>query len=279
MPADQFAYDPPPVGPWLGLNGNSDGAWTGAIGDFTIHHIVYDRGGDPGLDWQAGELLARRWHAHRRRERAGQVGRGRHDPRHRDRVRRLQRRSDTPIRTSRRVAGQISSYVAGFIASASAIHERYPTAIFEPMNEPWFFTTPKYNGAEYANVIARLLPAARAAGIPLAADLRRRPTAADRTRERWNGRRLDARDVPRPATAAERKSKAGTSIPTDRRAAANTKHSLGIQSVAEVQKLMSSGQNNIIVSEVGYCARDVDADPQLRRATQKPKQHPGGAPG
>lgn len=56
-PSDQFAYDPPPRGPWLGLNGNSDASWTGAIGDFTMHRIVYDRGGDPGIDWQAGELL------------------------------------------------------------------------------------------------------------------------------------------------------------------------------------------------------------------------------
>ncbi|HEX4836916.1 MAG TPA: IPT/TIG domain-containing protein, partial [Solirubrobacteraceae bacterium] len=28
-PADQFAYDPAPSGPWLGLNGNSAGAYLG----------------------------------------------------------------------------------------------------------------------------------------------------------------------------------------------------------------------------------------------------------
>ncbi len=40
LPGDRFAYDPVPHGPWLGLDGNSSGAWTGAIGDFTFHHIV-----------------------------------------------------------------------------------------------------------------------------------------------------------------------------------------------------------------------------------------------
>ena len=57
LPADRFAYDPVPHGAWLGLDGNSDSSWTGEIGDFTAHHIVYDRGGGPGIEWQAGELL------------------------------------------------------------------------------------------------------------------------------------------------------------------------------------------------------------------------------
>jgi len=39
--------------------------------------------------------------------------------------------------------------------------------LFEPINEPWGYTTPQYGGAQYADVIAALLPAARAAGIPL----------------------------------------------------------------------------------------------------------------
>ena len=55
-------------------------------------------------------------------------------------------------------------------------------------------------------------------------------------------------------------------------------HSLGIQSVAEVQQLMTSGQNNIIVSEVGYCAPDVSPNPTARatRSRQTAPRRPRG---
>jgi hypothetical protein len=261
VPSDQFAYDPPPSGPWLGLNGNSDAAWTGAIGDFTMHHIVYDRGGDPGVDWQAGELLEEGGTptaggiALARSIAAGMVpditiqyagynGELRSDP-------------NFPAG-----AGKISSYVHGFISSARAIHERYPTAIFEPMNEPWFYTAPKYNGAEYADVIARLLPEARAAGIPL-----QQVYVAAYGADRTPGGGLAGGWVPAMYHAQPRLQ---TEIqgwyfhPYGPPSGSELEHSLGIQSVAEVQKLMTSGQNNIIVSEVGYCARDVGPDPNCQ---------------
>ena len=67
--ADQFAYDPAPHGPWLGLDGNSDGSWTGSIGDFTFHNIVYDRGGGPGDRLAGGRAPGRRRRTDHRAER------------------------------------------------------------------------------------------------------------------------------------------------------------------------------------------------------------------
>ena len=52
--------------------------------------------------------------------------------------------------------------------------------------------------------------------------------------------------------------------------------SLGIQSVPEVQRLMTSGQNNIIVSEVGYCAPDVSPNANCSGPRRGRKQHSGG---
>jgi hypothetical protein len=65
--------------------------------------------------------------------------------------------------------GRLSSYVQGFVKTAKAILQADPSeqVLLEPMNEPWGYTTPQYNGAEYAAVIASLLPQAKAAGIPL----------------------------------------------------------------------------------------------------------------
>jgi hypothetical protein len=255
VPADQFAYDPKPAGPWLGLDGNSDGAWTGSIGDFTLHNIVYDRGGNPGLDWQAGELLqeggtptegaralaksvAAAMTPDIVIEYSGYNGNDNSDP-------------NFPSSPA-----QISSYVAGFIASARAIHQRYPTAIFEPMNEPWFFTTPKYNAAEYANVISGLLPAVRAAGIPLEeifiAGYGTDRNASGETAGGW----IPAMYKAQPRLQSE--IQGWYFHPYGPPSGSEQEGSLGIQSVAQVQKLMSSGQNNIIVSEVGYCAPDVN---------------------
>lgn len=254
LPGDRFAYDPVPRGPWLGLDGNSFGSWTGAIGDFTFHHIVYDRGGDPGIGWDAGEPLEEGGRptsggtALARSIAAGMI-------------------PDINIEYSAYTGdlqtdpnfpasdAQVSSYVEGFVSSARAIHERYPGAIFEPMNEPWFYTTPQYNGAEYANVIARLLPAARAAGIPLE-QIYVAAYGADRNANgELAGGWVPAMYGAQPQLQTE--IEGWYFHPYGPPKGSGVEKSEGIQSVPEVQRLMTSGQNNIIVSEVGYCALDV----------------------
>jgi IPT/TIG domain len=254
LPGDRFAYDPVPHGPWLGLDGNSAGAWTGAIGDFTFHHIVYDRGGDPGLDWYAGQPLEEGGQptaggaALARSVAAGMIpdinieypdytGDGQTDP-------------NFPASDA-----EVTAYVEGFVSSARAIHERYPGAIFEPMNEPWFYTTPQYNGAEYADVIARLLPAARASGIPLG-QIYVAAYGADRNANgELAGGWVPAMYGAQPQLQTE--IEGWYFHPYGPPKGSGLEKSAGIQSLPEVQRLMTSGQNNIIVSEVGYCAPDV----------------------
>jgi hypothetical protein len=256
LPVDRFAYDPVPRGPWLGLDGNSFGSWTGAIGDFTFHHIVYDRGGDPGIEWYAGEpleqggrltvggvALAKSIAAGMipdiNIEYSGYTGDAHTDP-------------NFPAG-----AAGVSAYVQGFVSSARAIHERYPGVIFEPMNEPWFYTTPQFNGAEYADVIAQLLPAAKAAGIPLD-QIYVAAYGADRNSNgELAGGWVPAMYGAQPQLQSE--IEGWYFHPYGPPQGSSLEKSAGIQSVPEVQRLMTSGQNNIIVSEVGYCAPDVSS--------------------
>ncbi len=245
-PADQFAYDPAPSGPWLGLNGNSASAYLGSIGDFTAHNIVYDRGGGSessgnGIEWSAGEL-PKAGDDLEKSINAGMIpivtieyaGYGSHkfgeaDP-------------NFPTGT------KITTYVEGFVKSAKAIREAYPgkQILFEPINEPWGYTEPGYNGAEYANVIAKLLPEAQAAGIPLG------NVYVAAYGRHWVSKMYEAQ------------SKLKTEIegwyfhpygPPNGTAEENGQ---GIQSVPNVQAEMTSGQNNIIVSEIGYWTHDVN---------------------
>lgn len=72
-----------------------------------------------------------------------------------------------------RTAAGAEAYARGFAATASSIRRAYPgrRILFEPMNEPWDWASPagtqsgKLAASEYAAVLARVLPAARAAGI------------------------------------------------------------------------------------------------------------------
>jgi hypothetical protein len=253
-PTDQFAFNPRPTSAWLGLDGNSGGVKPERLREFAAKGIVYDRGGGPWLDWTAGELLDRRGRpteggaALAVSTRAGMIpdvtieyraynGYYRSDP-------------DFPQRSTEtqeaRGTETIAGYVKGFIASAKAIHARYPSAIFEPMNEPWGYTTPQYNGAEYADVIAKLLPAAKAAGIPLSSIY---VGAASRS---W----VTAMYAARPRLETEIQ---GWYLhPYGPPNSEGENRGDGIQSLPEVRQSMTSGQNNIIVSEVGYCAVDVN---------------------
>ena len=253
-PGDQFAFDPNPATAWLGLDGNSGGVRPERLREFAAEGIVYDRGGGPWLDWTAGELLARRGRPTEGGEAlAVSTGAGmipdvtiEYRAYHGDYL------SDPDFpqqRTKQQQARDmetISGYVKGFIASARAIHARYPSAIFEPMNEPWGYTTPQYNAAEYANVIAKLLPAVKAAGIPLSSIY---VGAASR---RW----VTAMYAAHPQLESEIE---GWYLhPYGPPNSTGENQGDGIQSLPEVRQAMTSGQNNIIVSEVGYCADDVN---------------------
>ncbi len=287
VPRDQFAYDPAPASPWLGLDGNSisnpaTGDWLGPVNLFARRHVAYDR----TFELIAGQLP---------RE-AGSSG-GRAPSRFEDGlaydheygmipVSPIEYRgyphdySSDPNFPQGRVAGEagkdtIAGYVAGFIRSASAIlrlvARRYPgmPVLFEPINEPWGYTTPQYDGAEYADVIAALLPRAAAAGIPLSdiyVGAIGEGCAAECVADGW----VPAMYAAQPALQTEIQ---GWYLhPYGAASGVGQGASEGIESLPLVQAQMTSGQSNILVSEVGYC------DDQLNSTLEDPPCQGAGEP-
>ncbi len=228
VPAGRYAYDPPPNGPWLGLNGNSSRG-LGPVDEFVEHHVVYDRSGP--VEWLAGEPLS-----------AGERG--------------LTASLDAgmiPVVTiefsgysncsweSRCLPtseAAIREYVTGFVDSAAEIEARYPAAgiLFEVVNEPWGYGTP----AQYAAILARLEPEAARVGLPLS------QIYAGATGGGWVGALYKARPL------LQTEVKGWYLHPYVHTAAA------GIGSLPQVQSEMTSGQNNLSVSELGFCAPDVN---------------------
>jgi IPT/TIG domain-containing protein len=239
VPTDQFGYDPAPSSRWLGLNGNGS-TFLGPVGTFEQLGVVYDRSGP--LDWPAGRV-----------------------PTEGDRLETDINDGMIPVITleykgykggfnsdrkfpSEPKSRRLKKYVAGFIASATAILETYPgkTILLEPTNEPWGYTTPQYNGAAYANVIAALLPAAAQAHIPLSSIY----VAA--YGKHW------VQQMYASQPQLQREIQGWYFHPYGPPSGSTEENSRGIQSLPSVQAEMTSGQNNIIVSEVGYCAGDVN---------------------
>jgi IPT/TIG domain len=246
-PKDQFAYDAPPSGPWLGLNGNSSN-YLGPVDAFSKHEIVYDRSGP--IDWIAGELLREDGRPTSDADAlAADISNGMIP------VITIEYRgyegeyaSDPRFPTAQRGSRTLQEYIEGFLSSASAILAAYPgrTILFEPMNEPWGYTKPQFNGAEYADVIARLLPAARLADLPLSSIY---VAASGR---HWISQMYKAQ----PSLQSE--VQGWYFHPYGPASGSHGEDSQGIQSLPHVQREMTSGQNNIIVSEIGYCAEDVN---------------------
>lgn len=168
-PYDQFGYDAAPTALWLGLNGNNS-TYLGSVPYWAEREVVYDRGGP--IEFTAGELPKGGVETDVEDgmipvvviEYEGYDGQYKADPEF------PQKRSGKEIAEGKNT---IKTYVHGFVKTALAVlHEaanKDPEVpvLLESMNEPWGYTTPQYNGAEYAEVIAELLPEAQAAGIPL----------------------------------------------------------------------------------------------------------------
>jgi hypothetical protein len=270
-PADQFAFDPSPVGAWLGLNGNSS-TYLGPIGYFLDRGVVYDRSG--AVDFTAGETVrvgAALTPGGRALMRdlgegmvpvvtveyagyTGNFGPDRHFP--------------TEVGGS----PTLREYVAGFTRTVRSILDAYPHRgiLFEPMNEPWGYTTPVYNGREYAAVIAQLLPAAKAAQIPLsdiyvaATPTGAKPAGASGA-QTWIGQMYEAAPALRTEIGGWYTHPYG---PATREG--------GIGSLPALQSEMTSGQNNIIVSEIGYCAANVNNGESCPGGANQPDANTSG---
>jgi hypothetical protein len=248
-PYDQFGYDTAPTALWLGLNGNNS-TYLGPVDYFSEREIVYDRGGP--IEFTAGELPKGGVETDVEEgmipvvviEYESYDGQYKSDPEF------PQKRTGKEIAEGK---STIKAYVHGFVKTAAAVLQEAANknpevpVLLEPMNEPWGYTTPQYNGAEYGEVIAELLPEAQKAGIPLA-DIYVGAIGKDG----W---------VPSMYKA---QAKLETEVqgwyfhPYGPPNGTHEENSEGIQSLPYVQAEMTSGQNNIIVSEVGYCAKDVN---------------------
>jgi hypothetical protein len=231
VPADRYGYDPPPEGPWLGLNGNSS-AFLGPVDAFVEHGIDYDRSGP--VEWVAGETLAQAGKGFQDSIAAGMIP-----------VIPIEYRAYVNCNFGSQClptsASAIREYVLGFISSAREILARYPAApiLLEATNEPW-----GYGSAEqYAAILASLLPAAARAQLPMT-----HIYAGART-DGW----IQAMYRARPQLRSEIK---GWYVHPY-----NIEHNrtAGIARLPGLQAEMTSGQNNVIVSEMGFCAPEVNA--------------------
>lgn len=228
---DTLAYDPPPSGPWLGLNGNSVSHF-GPIDRFEQGHVVFDR-----VELFAGELPTTHDLLHRAIdhnmipdvviEYDGYTGNNwgrldKHFPR----------------------GDGIAAYVNGFVRTVTAIRRMYPHTriIFEPINEPYGYAT----AAQYAAVIVSLLPAAQSAGVPV----------KDIYVAGWGRGWIPGMYAAQPALKSmiEGWYLHPYGLPTG----AQNEYGVGISSVPYVQAQMTSGQNNIVISEIGFCALRVN---------------------
>ena len=248
-PFDQFGYDTAPTALWLGLNGNNT-TYLGPVDYFAEREVVYDRGGP--IEFTAGELPKGGVEADVEDgmipvvviEYEDYDGQFKADPEF------PQKRTGKEIAEGK---STIKTYVHGFIKTATAVLQEAANkdpevpVLLEPMNEPWGYTTPQYNGAEYAEVIAELLPEAQKAGIPLA-DIYVGATG----RNGWVPAMYKAQ------VKLESEIQGWYFHPYGPPGGSHEENSEGIQSLPFVQAEMTSGQNNILVSEVGYCAKDIN---------------------
>ncbi len=256
---------------WLGLNGNSSD-YLGPIDTFSRAGVVFDR----NLELQAGQLPGEgppgspEGHLVERLAEDHSLGmspvavieyRGYGRPGYEFR--------EDPEFPSRRAAagaaqgpGTIDAYVQGFVRSAVAIRRlaaaRYPgTEVrFEAMNEPWGYTTPQFDGARYGEVIAALLPAAAAAGIP-PQDIYVAATGEGCSAQQCRaGGWVQAMYRAEPALRHE---VGGWYLhPYGPAAGVTLYENGGIQAVPLVRATIDSGRDNLIVSELGFCSRDVN---------------------
>lgn len=251
----------PPAAPaaWLGLNYNS-GSNTGSLTEFARRGIVYDREGR--LEVRAGwtpENFPTFASGLAASYAAGMVPDVVVDPAiapHGCKTDPVPTKFCLPTRET-----QVASYVRGFVQTASSVLHRYPGArvLFEPTDEPWDWASPpgtesgKRAAAEFALIIARLLPAARAAKVPLG-DIYVPATGRLYDGTSWIPDLYKAQPCLKPGFGSCGPIAAWNLHPY------GLPHSTteGIDSVPGVRAEMLSGADNIVISEIGFCAIDVN---------------------
>ncbi len=244
---------------WLGLNYNS-GSGTGSLRDFASRGIVYDREGK--LEVRAGttpENSAKLRSGLATSYAAGMIPDVQVDPGTGPRG----CQSD-PVPTGFCLPtghADVGSYVEGFVQTASSVLSAYPhhPVLFEPTDEPWDWASPpgtqsgKRAAAQYALILAQLLPAASSAKVPLG-DIYVPATGQLHDGSSWIRDLYQAQPCLEPGPSSCGPIAGWNLHPY------GLPHSLteGIDSVPPVRAQMLSGQDNIVVSEIGFCAVDVN---------------------
>jgi hypothetical protein len=260
-PTPPLPAAPAPVPPaaWLGLNYNS-GAGTGSLTDFAARGIVYDREG--AIEVEVGQTpenapgfkvgldvsyTARMIPDIEVDPASGPPG-----------CDNAPDRSKTCLPTTE---ADIGSLVRGFIQTAGSVLHDYPgkTVLFEPLDEPWNWASPpgtepgELAASEYAAILAQLLTAAKAAQIPLS-DIYAPAIGRLADGTSWIPDLYKAQPCLKPGPASCGPI-AGWYLHPYGLPHSSTN---GIESVPGVRAEMLSGQDNLIVSEIGFCATNVD---------------------
>ena len=240
--------------PWLGLNGNSV-KYLGPVGTFSSHGIDYDR----SFELTAGQLPSELEKGYEGEEFERRFAEDRADGmipvvvveyRGYDGGYRSDPRFPQPRTRGEEEAGLTTprGYAEAFVRTAQAILAlanaggRSTPVLFEPINEPWGYTSPQYNGAEYAAVIAELMPLAAKAGIPASS------IYVGAVGSGWVHEMYEAQPSLRSSVQGWYMHPYGP--PGSDQA--------GIDAVPSTRSAIASGQNNVIISEVGFCATDVN---------------------
>jgi hypothetical protein len=242
---------------WLGLNYDSS-TDAGGVTDFSRYGIVYDRLGS--FDLPAGATVRDRSRLARGLRVSLRVGMipdvvigpvhgpvgCSSNPNTSDLC-----LPDTPL--------QIHEYVRGFIETARSMERAAPghRIVFEPMDEPWDWAPPPGTSSgvsaadDYAAALAQLLPAAKAAGIPLSL-IYVPATGLLKDATNWVPDLYRAQPCLQPGPHS-----CGPVEGWNLHSYGPPGSSRGIDGVPAVRAQMRSGENNLIVSELGFCATDV----------------------
>ena len=224
------ASAPVPGGPWLGLNGNS-AEHIGPLEQFVEHNVIYDRSG--AIELIAGETLAQDGAGIEKSIKAGMIPVipiefagysnctfGRHC-------------LPTDVKA-------LGAYARGFISTAEEILDKYPAAgvKFEAINEPWGYGSAR----EYAAFLAILLPEIARSHISPA------DVYVGATGEGWVQALYEAQPQLRNEIEA-----------WYLHPYAKERHpGQGMAEVPGIRAEMTSGRDNLIVSEIGFCAVSIN---------------------
>jgi hypothetical protein len=244
---------------WLGLDYNSNSG-IGRLDEFSRRGIIYDRegsievyaGSTAGPGTSLGQGLARSYGAGMIPDievdpHAGPLG-CTDDPQ--------------PIKyclpTS---AGDVSTYIHGFVDTATSILRRFPhrQVLFEPMNEPWDWPAPagsasgRHGAQEYASLLVRLLAVSTRAQIPLA-DIYVQATGQLSDGTSWIPDLYAAEPCLRPGGGTCGPIE-GWSVHPYGLPGSSTN---GIDSVPVLHREMLSGRSNVVITEIGFCADNVE---------------------